>query len=131
MSVLHILFDAGRPMSHGQLGEMPMAKEMNRVTLYRTLTTLQDAGLIHRVQGKNAVWHFCSHSPDANGCPGNHPHFLCMRCGEMRCLSDQPLPWVTVDEEEQVIGKQLVVYGHCSACAQDQESRKGRAGTRR
>ena len=29
MSVLRILFDAGRPMSHGQLAEMLMAKEMN------------------------------------------------------------------------------------------------------
>ena len=115
-SVLRVLVRAGRPMSHGQLTEKLGAGEIDRVTLYRTLTALQDAGLVHRVQGKDAVWHFCAHSPDATGCPGNHPHFLCTRCGGMRCLSDQPLPWVAIGKGEKVTGKQLVVYGRCSAC---------------
>jgi hypothetical protein len=38
----------------------------------------------------------------------------------MRCLNDQALPWVAVDEGESVIGKHLVVYGSCATCTKEQ-----------
>ena len=116
-AVLRLLCDARRPLSHEQIAAAPNMERLDRVTLYRTLAALQEAGLAHRVQGKDGVWHFCAHATHEDGCPGNHPHFLCLRCGRMRCLSDQSLPWVAVDEGERVIGKHLVVYGACSACA--------------
>jgi Fur family ferric uptake transcriptional regulator/Fur family zinc uptake transcriptional regulator len=90
---------------------------LDRVTVYRTLSALQEAGLVHRVQDKDGVWRFCAHGSREQGCPGNHPHFLCMRCGEMRCLTAQSLPWVETSAGEQVVGKQLVVYGLCAGCA--------------
>lgn len=121
VAVLRLLCQAGRPLSHEQIAATPSTEGLDRVTLYRTLAALQEAGLTHRVQGKDGVWHFCAHLADSDGCPGNHPHFLCLRCGGMRCLSDQMLPRVTVDEGEEVIGKHLVVYGSCSACAKRQQ----------
>jgi Fur family ferric uptake transcriptional regulator len=116
-AVLRLLCEVGRPLSHEQIAAAARTRDVDRVTLYRTLTALQEAGLAHRVQGKDGVWHFCAHLAEGEGCPGNHPHFLCLRCGEMSCLSGQVLPWVVVDEGVQVIGKQLVVYGTCTACA--------------
>ena len=91
----------------------------------RTLP-LQEAGLVHRVQDQDGAWRFCAHARNGKGCPGGHAHFHCTRCGRMRCLTDQALPWVTVSEDEQVTGKQLVVYGLCSACAAPRVTRKGR-----
>jgi Fur family ferric uptake transcriptional regulator/Fur family zinc uptake transcriptional regulator len=126
-AVLRLLCQARRPLNHEQIAAAPSTEGMDRVTLYRTLTALQEAGLAHRVQGKDGVWHFCAHpSEEGDGCPGNHPHFLCLRCGGMRCLRGQSLPWVTVDEGERVIGKHLVVYGSCSACAKGQGKRRAR-----
>jgi Fur family ferric uptake transcriptional regulator/Fur family zinc uptake transcriptional regulator len=124
--VLGLLCEARRPLSHEQIAAAPSTEGMDRVTLYRTLAALQEAGLAHRVQGKDGVWHFCAHATHKDGCPGNHPHFLCLRCGGMRCLSDQSLPWVNVDANEQVIGKHLVVYGSCRACAKGMGKRGGR-----
>lgn len=123
--VLRFLYDVRRPLTHGQIAKGPGMENIDRITLYRTLAALLEAGLLQRVQGKDGVWHFCAPPhPNGAGCPGNHPHFLCTRCGQMRCLIGQSLPWITVDGAERVIGKYLVAYGLCSACATEQESGK-------
>ena len=116
-AVLSLLCKAERPMAHHEIAVSPEADRLDRVTLYRTLTALQGAGLVHRVQGVDGVWRFRAHATERVECPGNHPHFLCLSCGEMSCLDAQTLPWVSVPEGTEVKGKQLVVYGRCRRCA--------------
>lgn len=114
VSVLSYLIEEGRPLSHTEIQEkMP---EMDRVTLYRTLSAFVDADIAHQVQGLDGMWRFCAHERKQGVCPGNHPHFLCARCGTMVCLLDQEMPRVDVPAGCGVTGKQLVVYGTCSAC---------------
>jgi Fur family ferric uptake transcriptional regulator len=115
--VLSLLRRAEHPLAHHEIAGRPEAKGLDRVTLYRTLSTLQRAGLVHRVQGLDGVWRFRAHASERVECPGNHPHFLCLSCGAMSCLDGQALPWVTVPEGTEVKGKQLVVYGRCCGCA--------------
>ena len=114
-AVLRALAGRGRPLSHAELARV-VGAGVDRVTLYRTLNALHEAGLVHRVLGEDAVRRYSSHDPDAPACPGDHPHFLCLECGRMRCLSGQALPRVTVPRGCQVRGKQLVVFGLCEAC---------------
>ncbi len=114
--VLRFLYDARRPLAHGQIAAAAGMEEVHRVTLYRTLTALEEAGLLHRVQGRDGVWNFCAHPPHGEDCPGNHAHFVCETCGQIRCLHEQSLPWIAVEEGERVSGKQLVAYGICSTC---------------
>jgi len=114
---LEIISEARRPLTHQEIATRPEADEFDRVTLYRTLATLERAGLLHRVQGTDGSWRFCFHAQEQVECPGDHPHFLCLSCGEMSCLTGQPLPWVSVPEKARVLGKQLVVHGHCARCA--------------
>lgn len=116
-SVLRVLVRARRPLSHGQLAEALGAGEIDRVTLYRTLAALQEAGLVHRTQDDRGVWRFGAHAARRGACPGDHPHFACTKCGGMRCLEDQALPWITVSKGELILGKQLVAYGVCARCA--------------
>ncbi|HBL15641.1 MAG TPA: transcriptional repressor [Elusimicrobia bacterium] len=117
-AVLRILEKAGHPLSHQELRQKLKAGTFDRVTVYRTLETLQATGLLHRIQGNDGVWRFCGHGTQApSACPGNHIHFLCSRCGRMSCLPEQPLPWVTPPKGARILSKQLVVHGLCSACA--------------
>lgn len=120
-SVLHLLSEAGRPLTHQEISSHFGAEGLDRVTLYRTLATLQKAGLVHSVQGMDGVWRYCFHGNDHPGCPGNHPHFLCLRCGGMCCLLGQTLPLVSVQPGVRVTGKQLVVYGRCTACEKEDD----------
>jgi Fur family transcriptional regulator, ferric uptake regulator len=116
-AILTLLHAARRPLAHGEITRERGVRGLDRVTVYRTLTALQEAGLLHRTQDNNGVWRFGAHPRHQVGCPGNHPHFVCTSCGVMRCLSDQALPWITVAPGEQVVGKQMVAYGLCSGCA--------------
>ncbi len=117
-AVLAYLSRQGRPLAHSEIARARGLAALDRVTLYRTLTALQDAGLVHRVQDQEGAWRFCAHVRRGRRCPANHPHFQCTRCGRMRCLTAQTLPWISVRDGERITGKQLVVYGLCAACAE-------------
>ncbi|MDR0648286.1 MAG: transcriptional repressor [Synergistaceae bacterium] len=115
MDVLDYLLTIGQPVSHSDVqSAFPM---LDRVTIYRTLASFVKSGIAHQVQGLDGMWHFCAHDPNASGCPGNHPHFLCLSCGKMICLLDQRMPRVDVTGGNVVEGKQFVAYGFCQECA--------------
>jgi Fur family transcriptional regulator, ferric uptake regulator len=120
-TVLEHLAARGRPLAHGEIAAGTAG--LDRVTLYRTLAALEAAGLVHRVRGHEGAWRFCAHAGAGGGCPGNHPHFQCTRCGAMRCLADQALPRVRVPRDSLVIGKQLLVHGLCPRCARAKAGR--------
>ena len=114
--VCEVLMKAGCPVSHGELQADERLKEINRVTLYRTLNALEGAGLVHKVPGVDSCWYFCLHETNQSGCPGDHPHFYCLECGRMECLKEHRLPFIEVPCGYHVEGKQLLVYGICSKC---------------
>lgn len=117
--ILDALLRLGRPASQPELSKLARLRRLDRVTVYRTLHLLRELGLVHAVQGTDGTWRFCSHDLDGRGCPGNHPHFLCVVCGRMRCLLGQEIPHVEVPRSFEVQGKQLVVYGRCPECGRD------------
>lgn len=121
--VLGLLIEKAAPLSHSEISSM-LTEPLDKVTLYRTLQTLTSAGIAHQVQGLDGVWRFCSHDPESKGCPGDHPHFLCLHCGKMICLTGQRLPRVEVPDGMTVEGKQLVVYGCCSECRPETEDKQ-------
>jgi Fur family ferric uptake transcriptional regulator/Fur family zinc uptake transcriptional regulator len=114
LDVYTYLLHERRPLSHQEVATR--LEHHDRVTLYRTLNRLAAAGLVHAVLGLEGVWRFCAHPPLHDGCPGNHPHFLCLSCGRMTCLTDQKLPHIEVPSDVEVRGKQLLVYGRCARC---------------
>jgi Fur family ferric uptake transcriptional regulator len=116
LATLECLLRAGEPLSHGELAGLPALQALDRVTLYRTLHALRAARLVHAVQGIDGSWRYCAHLPEGGGCPGDHPHFLCERCGRMWCLPGQRLPQIDVPEGHAVRGKQLLAYGLCEEC---------------
>jgi Fur family ferric uptake transcriptional regulator/Fur family zinc uptake transcriptional regulator len=117
--VLELFFERREPMSYAEIFEAlaALGRAPDRVTLYRTLSTFSDVRIVHEVQGTDGVIRFCLHESSRGGCVGNHPHFLCRRCGRMSCLSDQPLPYVEVPAGTIVEGKQFLIFGLCPQCA--------------
>lgn len=113
--LLSTLLGAGPSLSHREL--VDRLAGLDRVTVYRNLKLLQKAGLVHGVQGVDGVRRYIVNPSGKPGCPGGHPHFLCLGCGEMSCLSGQELPRVSVPKGAEVRGKQLLVYGLCASCA--------------
>ena len=103
-----------------QLGE-----ETDSVTVYRTLNTLAEHKLVHRVRGEDGAWRYAASTPPAatSDEPHDHPHahFVCDSCGTVECLEQLPLPQdlvppKTLGRRYDVSHAELVVHGTCPKC---------------
>lgn len=91
----------------------------DRVTLYRTLKTFEEKGIIHRVDDGTgaAKYALCPDKCDAHHHEDLHAHFYCVRCHETVCLSDVEIPRLAVPGEFTVQEIQVIAKGTCGRCA--------------
>ena len=92
-------------------------------TVYRTLATLADQGLVVRVSSATGPARY-----DAN--TKHHHHFTCTRCGMVRDISDSGLDAVKAPSSTSAIGVvesvEVQLRGVCSKCAmQESDPSKG------
>jgi len=118
LAVLVTLHEQGSPMTHEQIMEALPAGQYDRASVWRLLSDLADAGVLLRMDLGDRVWRY-ELVDDCRPVEGDHPHFLCERCGEVTCLpplelraAEGPLPDVLRGAELRV-----KVTGHCAACA--------------
>ncbi|MCY7315991.1 MAG: transcriptional repressor [Rubrivivax sp.] len=87
---------------------------LDRVTLYRTLDALVDAGLAKRQIGDDRVGRF---SLTAGAPHDDHAHFHCADCGRVYCLS---LPVPNLTQMPAGFAVQTIDFklsGQCGDCA--------------
>jgi len=93
IKVLAALLGAPYAFSHQDVQDTLV--DMDRVTLYRTLDCLTDAGLAHKIAGDDRVFHYNTASMEA-GQHGEvaqvqqhqHGHFKCTRCARVFCIDE-------------------------------------------
>ena len=116
IAILRALMETARPLRQDQIAPPSMEKTFNKVTVYRTLESLVEAGLVHRAFTYKRAWYF----ELADHCTEHqcHPHFTCTSCGVTHCLTDISLPMARVADKGFVISRQQVrLEGLCPACA--------------
>ena len=106
----------GSAISHSEL-----QKQMNpidRVTLYRTIETLKDKGIIHKAFQENSEVYYaiCGNSCEENQHHHEHAHFKCTKCNKISCEKlDQILEFSLSDF---IINKiSINLEGICKLCA--------------
>lgn len=115
VAVLTVLMEAGGPLRQDQIAGWLESHTLNKVTVYRTLDSLVEAGLVHRAFMQNRAWHFelADHCSEKQ-C---HPHFTCTNCGVTRCMTDVSLPMAQIHQKGYIINRQQVrLEGLCPAC---------------
>ena len=97
-------------------------EKFDRVTIYRTLQTFVEKGIIHTIPTvDNAVLYaLCKDQCSAGHHHDNHIHFICDNCSVTYCLDKVVTPEVKLPDgfRPQVID--VVVTGVCSKCSQGQ-----------
>lgn len=92
LAVLRVLSEAQSPLSHSELVLALRSEPYDRVTIFRNLNDLADAGLVEKKDLGDRTWRFelkpVSASPKSRGHNVEHPHFTCTDCGEVQCLPD-------------------------------------------
>lgn len=90
----------------------------DRVTLYRTIRTFEEHGLVHRIEDGSGITKFalCQSGCDVDGHHDLHIHFYCTKCKETHCLPKTHIPEVQLPATYKAIETQLMVKGLCAGC---------------
>ena len=92
---------------------------VDRSTLFRTLTCLRDAHLLHDIDDGSGSQKYCvCHVDDTRHCSG-HVHLTCRVCRRTYCLTDVRIPSVALPSGFQVDEAEYIVKGVCSKCKRE------------
>ncbi len=114
--VLTYLIENDHAISHADL-ENAVKDQYDRVTLYRTLKTFEEKGIIHKVLDdagttKYAPCHHCTVEAHHH----EHVHFKCNKCGNTVCIEDVIIPKISLPEGFSVIERNILISGTCNIC---------------
>jgi Fur family ferric uptake transcriptional regulator len=116
VAVLKLLVAANYAMSSSDIeAELP---DMDRITLYRTLKTFEDQGIVHQaVDGTNkAKYALCSSDCDEHEHHDDHAHFHCEKCGTTTCLEGVQLSPASLPTDLKVTTTNILLKGKCEMC---------------
>lgn len=117
--MLHFLSKAAWPISHADLIHALDGQGFDRVTLYRNLNDLAEAGIVARTDVGDRVWRFELRA-QSNSHSGTHPHFTCTDCGSVACLPDNAVRIATSPRLPRAVRQQSVevsLRGRCDRCS--------------
>lgn len=117
VDVLEYFRSAGRALSHADL-EQHFTKDYDRVTIYRTLNTFLDSGLLHKIpdDSGSAKYALCHDDCGTHHHVDDHVHFKCTACGNIECLHDSHIPSVGVPSGYRIQSSNLLLEGVCPRC---------------
>lgn len=118
IAVMQSLEERTTPVTHAELAADLVPRGFDKATVYRNLIDLTEAGLVSRSELGDHVWRFELRREGAEH-SGEHPHFLCVDCGEVSCLpaidvNISPAP----GSKSSRIGKvtEILLKGRCERC---------------
>ncbi|MEO1448676.1 MAG: Fur family transcriptional regulator [Bacteroidota bacterium] len=103
--------------------ESALVGTCDRVTVYRTLSSFQEKGLVHRVLDDSGVMKFalcpagCDHSTGES--IHNHAHFKCVQCDQVLCLDNVALPTISSLPSGFLLQEtHVLLQGLCPQCSE-------------
>jgi len=98
--------------------ETEISAEFDRVTVYRTLKTFVDKGVVHKVldDGGSLKYALCNDLCNSAGHHHEHVHFKCTICGQTSCLEGVNIPEVNLPVGYKANEFNLLIQGKCKKC---------------
>lgn len=117
IDILRTLHDSELPLTAQEVFEAnEHSRQTDRVTVYRTLNALVDAKIAHKVDPGDRLWRYGLIAQDH----GQHAHFVCDACGEIRCLEEAiitvSLKGKTAPNVFKVNQQDVYLHGTCETC---------------
>ncbi len=100
------------------LAELDAAFDGDRITLYRTLKSFEEVGLIHRVPDATGQprYALCGEGCTPKAHVHQHPHFQCDDCGQTYCLPEVATVTPVLPQGYQLAQVHITYQGSCVAC---------------
>ncbi|OAB81454.1 Fur family transcriptional regulator [Cochleicola gelatinilyticus] len=90
-----------------------------RTTLYRTLKTFEEKGIVHQIDDGTGISKYALCEPGCN-CEIDqdlHLHFHCNNCHETVCITEHKIPHINLPKGYIAEDVNLVVKGICDTCS--------------
>jgi Fur family transcriptional regulator, ferric uptake regulator len=118
VSVLEVFMQNEHALAHTDL-EKQLGSDYDRVTLYRTLTSFKEQGLVHSIIDVNGVMKYamCREACDHLHHQHDHIHFSCSSCKQTYCLNEVHLQPFFLPEGYIASEVQFSVQGICKVCS--------------
>ncbi len=117
--ILSLFLSQGGALAHGDI-EKKAGERFDRVTVYRTLQTFVEKGIIHAIPtADNSIrYALCKDECTEGHHHDHHIHFVCTNCGNTYCLDDIATPEVRLPKGYVSSHIDVVVDGICKSCSQ-------------
>ena len=117
--ILNLFLNVQGALAHGDI-ETKAGEKFDRVTVYRTLQTFVEKGIIHTIPTTdNSVrYALCKDNCSEGHHHDNHVHFICLKCGTTLCLEDVVAPEIKIRKGFSINEIEVVIKGICMDCQQ-------------
>lgn len=94
-------------------------QDPDRITLYRTLKSFEEKGVIHRaIDGTQAAkYAICDSGCDEHSHQHQHVHFHCEKCGNTFCVDEVAIPDISMPSGYKIKDINIIVEGQCEKCS--------------
>ena len=116
-AILEVFLQSGNALAHHDI-ETKTKERFDRVTIYRTLQTFIDKGIVHTIPtAENTVkYALCREQCTEGHHHDNHIHFICSICGNTTCLEELHIPEIKLPRGYTSSQVNIVVNGTCVSC---------------
>lgn len=115
--ILELFMSHNGAMAHGDI-EKNAGEKFDRVTVYRTLQSFVEKGIIHTIPtADNSIrYALCKDSCSEGHHRDHHIHFVCSNCGNTYCLDDIVTPNIRLPKGYSAERVEVVAEGICENC---------------
>jgi len=117
LKILELFQKNSKALSHADI-ESLSGKHFDRVTIYRTLQTFVDKGIVHTIPtaDNSIMYALCKEACSEGHHHDNHVHFLCEKCGTTYCLENVNIPELSIPKGFTLHQTNVLVNGVCKNC---------------
>jgi Fur family ferric uptake transcriptional regulator len=115
--ILELFMKSNGALEHSDFDKLT-GKAFDRVTVYRTLQTFLDKGIIHKIPTTDTSVRYalCKDACSEHVHHDHHVHFKCEECGTTICLDETNVPDVHLPRGYAAHHVEVVVSGVCKQC---------------
>jgi Fur family ferric uptake transcriptional regulator len=115
--ILGLFLDQEGALAHGDI-EKRAGEKFDRVTIYRTLQTFVEKGIIHSIPtADNSIrYALCKDDCKEGHHHDHHVHFVCTNCNTTYCLDDVVTPELRLPKGYTSTHIEVVAEGICKNC---------------
>jgi Fur family transcriptional regulator, ferric uptake regulator len=115
--ILGLFLDQQGALAHGDI-EKKAGEKFDRVTIYRTLQTFVEKGIIHTIPtADNSIrYALCKDDCKEGYHHDHHVHFVCTNCNITYCLDDVVTPELKLPKGYTSTHIEVVAEGICKNC---------------